>query len=271
MAENRTYTIYLSMHPADRYRYWDDLVNHLSADGYTVRYALSPADGDPAALDNVDLILLGVTEKYITWNNSGFVSEALEAMQKHIPILPVMLEAGIVNLFNTRCKKLHYIENMSGSLTQETLASITEHVGRMLDDEISAADDACKPKVFISYRKKDAAALQRLAGLLDAHPQREHITVWYDTNLNPGENYSTTIAQQVASSDLFLMLVTPHILEPDNYIARVEYPMAKRAKKSILPIVMQPTDLAALYALFPDLPKCITEKQIGGVFAKLKR
>lgn len=270
MAENRTYTIYLSMHPADRYLYWEDLVNHLSADGYAIRYAPAPADGDAANLDNVDLVLLGVTEKYITWNNSGFVSEALAAMQQNIPILPIMLEAGIVNLFNTRCKKLHYIENVSGPLTPKTLASVTEHVRRMLSDA-SPTDDAGKPKVFISYRKKDADALQRLVALLDAHPQREHITVWYDTNLNPGENYSTTIAQQVRSSDLFLMLVTPHILEPDNYIARVEYPMAKSAKKCILPIVMQPTDLQALYALFPDLPKCITEKQIGGVFAKLKR
>ena len=105
---------------------------------------------------------------------------------------------------------------------------------------------------------------------MDAHPQRDRIAVWYDTNLHPGENYSTTIATQVQSSDLFLMLVTPNVLEPNNYIARVEYPMAKNAKKSILPIVMQPTDLQALYALFPDLPKCITDKQIGGVFAKLK-
>lgn len=269
MAETHTYTVYISMHPVDRYRFWEDLINHLSQNhAYRIRYAPTPADDTAADLDDVDLILLGVTEKYITWSNSGFTSEALTALQQHIPILPIMLEEGIVNLFNTRCKKLHYIENYHDTLTADTLAKIDDHLRRLT--AATTADDDGKPTIFISYRKQDADELHRLVALIDAHPQRERIHLWYDTSLNPGDNYSTTIASQLRASDLFLLLVTPSVLEADNYVARVEYPLAKQEKKPILPIVMRPTDRHALGALFPDLPKCITDKQIGGVFAKLK-
>ena len=267
--DNPTYTVYLSLHPADRYLYLDALADRLQAEGCAVRYAPSPADSDTVNWGGVDLVVLGVTEKYITWNNSGFVSEALAALGQNVPILPIMLEEGIANLFNTRCKKLHYIENTDGALSEETLAAVIAHLRRLWGDH-PHADEENKPKIFISYRKKDRGELQRLVGLLDAHPLRDRVTLWYDAGLQPGENYSTTIAQQIRSADLFLLLVTPHMLEEGNYVARVEYPAAKTAKRPILPIVMQPTDRSLLPARFPDLPKGITDKQIGGIFAKLK-
>ena len=128
-----------------------------------------------------------------------------------------------------------------------------------------------KQYIAFTYIMQNIAA--NLGGMLtpfgNPQPLRERIRLWYDTNLHPGENYSTTIAAQLKTSDLFLLLVTPSVLEPDNYIARVEYPLARQEKKTVLPIVMRPTDRKALDALFPALPKCITEKQIGGIFGKL--
>ena len=268
MEPHNTYTVLVSMHPADRYRYLEDITSFLEAHRCAVRCTPAPADDAVIAWDDVDLVILGVTEKYITWNNSGFVSEAMAALERHVPILPIMLESGIVNLFNTRCKKLHYVENYEDTLTADTLDKVINHI-RLLST-VPADEDSDKPKVFISYRKRDTAELRRLVALLDAHPLRKHIRLWYDTNLHPGENYSTTIAAQLKTSDLCLLMVTPSVLEADNYVARVEYPLAKQEKTPVLPIVMQPTDRKALEALFPDLPKCITDKQIGGVFAKLK-
>ncbi|MBQ7088898.1 MAG: toll/interleukin-1 receptor domain-containing protein [Clostridia bacterium] len=267
MERNNTYTVLISMHPADRYRYLEELAEFLEAHRCAVRYTPVPDDDAAAALDDVDLVILGVTEKYITWNHSGFVSEAMAALERRVPILPIMLEKGIVNLFNTRCKKLHYVENYEDGITADTLEKIVSHISLLSTAPTDEGKDM--PKVFISYRKRDAAELRRLVALIDAHPLRERIRLWYDTNLHPGENYSTTIAAQLKTSDLFLLLVTPSVLEPDNYIARVEYPLARQEKKTVLPIVMRPTDRKALDALFPALPKCITEKQIGGIFGKL--
>lgn len=262
--------ILISMHPIDRYNYLEQLIQGIiKHNNCTVYYSTFPADNCIIDLVNIDLIIVGVTEKYITWNNSGFVSETMVALRNQIPVLPIMLESGIINLFNTRVGKFHYIENISGELSEETLFQINAHISKLLNDS-SPVPAKSKPKIFISYRKQDIKDLQRLVKLLDAHPDRDKISLWYDTNLTPGDNYKLTIIEQLQSSDLFLMLVTPNILEPNNYVMRVEYPLALKDKKRILPIVMEKTDLNKLNEQFPNLPKCITDTQIGGIFSKLK-
>ena len=126
------------------------------------------------------------------------------------------------------------------------------------------------PKIFISYRKCDKKQLNRLITQIKAHSKSNEISIWYDQSLNPGENYSNTIIEQIKSCDLFLMLVTPNLLEPNNYVTRVEYPLAVKEKKRIVPIVMQKTDLNQLADSFPDIPKCITASQTDAIFSKIK-
>lgn len=262
--------ILISMHPVDRCNYLERLICGITDNNNcTVCYSPFPADNSVTDFTDIDMVIAGVTEKYITWNNSGFVAEAMAALRNNIPVLPIMLESGIINLFNTRVGKLHYIENLSNEISEETVIQVNEHILRLTDDS-SAVWDKDKPEIFISYRKRDKKELQRLVKLIDAHPERDKISLWYDTNLNPGDNYKLTIMEQLKSCDLFLMLVTPNILEPDNYVVRVEYPLALKEKKHILPIVMQKTDLKKLYEQFPRLPKCITDTQTDAIFSKIK-
>lgn len=268
--KNNSFTILISMHPVDRYTYFDSLVSNILANNYcNICYTDSPMDASKINMEDIDLVIIGVTEKYIIWNNSGFVSETLNAIEMKVPLLPIMLECGIANLFNTRCGKYHYIENFKNELSDDTLLQINNHI-KSLSNRNLVSGDIRKQKIFISYRKKDIQSLNRLVKLIDAHPERDKISMWYDTNLHPGDNYSLTIIDQLKTCDLFLMLITPNILEPNNYVMRVEYPLAAKEKKRILPIVMQKTDLNKLYELFPNLPKCITDTQIGGIFPKLK-
>lgn len=262
--------ILISMHPIDRCNFLEQLIQGIiKHNNCTVYYSTFPADNCIIDLVNIDLVIVGVTEKYITWSNSGFVSETMAALINHTPILPIMLESGIANLFNTRVGKFHYIENISDELSEETLFQISEHISKLLNDS-SPVPDMDKPKIFISYRKRDIKDLQRLVNLLESHSDRNKVSLWYDTNLTPGDNFKNTITEQLKMSDLFLLLVTPNILEPNNYCLRVEYPLALKEKKRILPIVMQKTDLNKLYELFPNLPKCITDTQIGGILSKIK-
>ena len=257
------------MHPIDRYLYFNPLVESvLNSHNCTVCYLDSPLDSKTYNLDEIDILIIGITEKYITWNNSGFISEALPAINKGIPVLPVMLESGIVNLFNTRCGKLHYIENIGESFSKESLLKINNHIAAVFSDKSSDEDE--KPKIFISYRKCDSELLIRLADNIKSHSKGNKVSLWYDQSLNPGDNYSTTIIEQIEKCDLFLMLITPNILEPNNYVMRIEYPLAVKRKKQIIPIVMQKTDLKRLSELYPDIPKYITRTQIGGIFSKIK-
>lgn len=262
--------ILVSMHPADRYRYFDELVQSiLSVYDCVIYYSDNPSDNISVNMDDIKLVVLAVTEKYITWNNSGFQSEALHAIRKEIPVLPIMLENGIVNLFNTRCGKFHYIDNSSGELTVESLEKINIHLGTIINGEMTQSVDDSKAKIFISYRKKDIHELNRLVSLIRSHPQSNQVQLWYDTSLNPGDDFNHAIIERIQNCDLFLMLVTPTILEQGNYVVRKEYPLARERNKTILPIMMQKTDRKVLNEIFPSLPKCISDNQIGAIYAKV--
>ncbi len=262
-------TVLVSMHPVDRYTYLESLCRHiLAGTGCTLCYSVAPLDGEESLPEGVELVLVGATEKYLTWNNSGFLSETLPAIRRQIPILPVMLEPGIVNLFNTRCGKFHYVDGVGETLPEKCLQQINTHIATLLCRENALAEED-KPGIFISYRKRDIAQLRRLVERLDAHPARDTVSLWYDTSLQPGDDYRRTIEEQLRRCSLFLLLVTPQLLEPDNYVMRVEYPLAVKEKKPILPVIMEKTDQTKLTACFPALPKCLTDAQIDGIFAKI--
>ncbi len=263
-------TVLISMHPVDRCTYLESLCRRILGDtGCTLCYSVVPVDGEESLPEGVDLVLAGVTEKYLTWNNSGFQSETLPAVRRGIPLLPVMLEPGIVNLFNTRCGKFHYVDGVGESLPEESLRQINTHIATLLCREDPVEEG--KPGIFISYRKRDVAQLRRLVERLDAHPARDTVSLWYDTSLQPGDDYRRTIEEQLRGCSLFLLVVTPRLLEPDNYVMRVEYPLAVKEKKPILPVIMEKTDQKKLAACFPALPKCLTDAQIDGIFAKIGR
>ena len=90
--KNNSFTILVSMHPIDRCVYLDSLVsNILKNNNCNICYSDSPTDTAQYDMEDIDLVILGVTEKYIIWNNSGFVSEALKAIEAKVPLLPIML------------------------------------------------------------------------------------------------------------------------------------------------------------------------------------
>ena len=55
----------------------------------------------------------------------------------------------------------------------------------------------------------------------------------------PGENYNENIEHEVDKSDLFVLSVTNNLLEPNNYVMRIEYPMAVSKRKNILSIAFE--------------------------------
>lgn len=263
--------ILISIHPADRYLYLEPLIQGiLSYHDCTICYSSTPLDDAITKLDEISILIMVITEKYITWNNSGFISEGLPAIKSEIPVLPIMLEDGLVNLFNTRCGKLHYIENFKKEFSDEVISNVNKHISVMFDG-YHTSDNNNLSKIFISYRKCDKDQLKHLIALIKADPKSDEVSLWYDQSLNPGDNYSNTIIEQIKSCDLFLMLVTPNILEPNNYVMRIEYPLAVKHKKRIVPIVMQKTNLCDLANLFPDIPKCIAHSQADAIFSKIKK
>lgn len=100
--------------------------------------------------------------------------------------------------------------------------------------------------VFISYSKKDTRELA--LALNDALNAQDGLTAWVDKSLRVGRNWELQIQVEIDRCDYVVVLISPDINrhkqgEDESYVL-TEISYAKRtARKPILPILAQPTDL----------------------------
>ena len=257
--------VHISAHPADRYLYLEAVLRVLETiDGCSVSYTDAPSDTRQDLPKDADTLVVLATERYFTWQNSGYESECLAAKSRGIRIIPVMLQGHIVDLVNMRCSKTQYIdasENFDFAL-DALRAHLLNPVPRVVDESL--------PSVFISYRRQEKEALKALLAVLEKAPNYSSFNLWYDEIIAPGDNYSYSIMKALEKSDLFILLVTPSILEGYNYVMRAESPTAKKQGKKIVAVEAIKTDRVLLNEKYPDLPKCISIKQAGALYARLQ-
>lgn len=83
------------------------------------------------------------------------------------------------------------------------------------------------------------------------------VAIWYDEFLELGENFNFGIESALRKSQLFILAVTPNLLEDGNYVMREEYPYAVRSNKTVLPIEMVSTSREVLEEKYKDIPSCV--------------
>lgn len=118
---------------------------------------------------------------------------------------------------------------------------LREYLSALMADEDTrrTVAGAFRGRLFLSYRKRDGEAAAKLLHLLHNLPDMEDVAVWIDDYLTPGEDFSDEIREALVGSDAVILCVTPNLLEMDNYVARVEYPLAKERGIPVLPVVME--------------------------------
>ena len=176
-----------------------------------------------------------------------------------------MMEPGIDEFYSKPDKfgELQYLNPYSTDLTEisyeEKLKRYLESVliGDELADKIRAAFDAY---VFLSYRKKDRKYAQELMRLIHMNEFCRDIAIWYDEFLTPGENFNESIIQAIQKSGLFVLTVTPNLVNEKNYVMTEEYPLAQKEGKIILPAEMVETNKSDLFSAFKNIPKCINAR-----------
>lgn len=195
------------------------------------------------------------------------------AQQLCVPILPLMMESGLENSFNALFNDLQCLYPFSQDSTQEPFDKKLQDffntvlVDDTLEREVKKDFDGY---IFLSYRKKDRLYAQQLIRLIHSFDFCRDIAIWYDEALIPGENFNNAIEQALASSDIFLLMVTPSILEEGNYVHTTEYPAALSNNKLILPVEMVATDAEALKK-YDGLTGCIKgtdAEQLGRILAE---
>lgn len=258
--------IYFCCHPDDFAIYFDSISSAiLSKYDCAIFYFKSDnIDYDEnlflSDLTQMQLFVMPVTRKLLESSNRAIDIEFAIAQKVHIPILPLMQEKGLEKIFNRRCGNLQfldkYVEDLTAISYEDKLFSFLNSVliGEELTKKIRAAFHAY---IFLSYRKKDRKYARQLMDLVHSDEKCRNIAIWYDEFLVPGEDFNSAIEKALRDCDLFALAVTPRLLENENYVQTIEYPLARNCKKSILAIEMENTDRALLQDRFPKLPELV--------------
>ncbi len=197
------------------------------------------------ALKTMQLFVMPVTKKLLTEENDAINIDFRLAVENHIPVLPLLMEGGLDALFALKCGDIQYLDKNSVDNTaisyQEKLEKFLDSVllGDELLNKIRSAFDAY---VFLSYRKKDRKYAQELMRLIHKDELLRDIAIWYDEFLVPGESFNDAIKEAIKKSKLFVLTVTPNIVNEPNYIMTTEYPTALHEEKTVLPVMLVPTD-----------------------------
>ncbi|MCR5155614.1 MAG: tetratricopeptide repeat protein [Butyrivibrio sp.] len=262
--------IFFSCHPDDRKKCFDRICQEIFKFFEAAVYYIDDSDDQDENLESdlrqMSIFVIPVSLKFLS-DDSFASSFALPfAKKEHIPILPIMLESGIEEIYSTEDKfgTLQYLMLDPNDDTaigfekklKDYLDSIL--VGKELAERVRKAFDAY---VFLSYRKKDRAFANEIMRLIHKDPLCRDIAIWYDEYLAPGEAFDESINKALDKSSLFTLLVTPNLVNEPNYVQQKEYPRAREIDLKVLPIEVVKTDRTLLEQLYPEIPECVSPQQ----------
>lgn len=264
--------VYFTCYPEDFDRFFDKISKDIFKTHDCAIYYTDDMTADLSNSNNqtdmerMHLFVIPVTFHLLTQTNRAMDWDFSFAVNKHIPVLPIMMEPGLEEIYGRKDKfgELQFINPYSDDPSEisydEKLRKYLESV--LISDELAQrVRKAFDTYIFLSYRKKDRAYANELMRLIHKNPECRDVAIWFDEFLTPGESFKDNIDRMLSNSDLFALLVTPNLLEkPDgkpNYVMAEEYPAAKKAGKPILPTEMRPTDKQSLKSSFDGIPECV--------------
>ena len=208
-------------------------------------------------LSDMQLIIMPVSSRILFTENRA-VREILPfATEKHIPVLPIMFESGLDEKFQEIFGDLQYLKPENSDVTAIPFEQkLEKYLGGVLigSEMAQRIRDAFDAYIFLSYRKKDRIYAQELMRMIHKNDRYRDIAIWYDEYLVPGESFNDAIRAALDKGRLFALVVTPSLLEQNNYVMLHEYPAAKDSGKPILPAQMVETDRGKLEACYKEIP-----------------
>lgn len=261
--------VYFCCHPLDFELYFEEISNEILAKHKcSVWYHKDPiieyTDEFFESLEQMKLFVIPVTSRFLDGKNPALITEFRFARENDIPVLPLMQENGLVDRFNELCGDIQFLDKYN---EDSTCIRYDEKLDKFLsslllgDEMIKKIQDAFDAYVFLSYRKKDRSLALELMRLIHKNEFCRDIAIWFDEFLVPGENFNTAIQEALLKSDLFVLTVTPNLVNEDNYIMKTEFPMARDSNKPILPCEMKQTDKELLKKKFDKIPPCTNARK----------
>ena len=137
--------------------------------------------------------------------------------------------------------------------------------------ESSAGQDirANEKAVFISYSHKDEPWLKKLLTMLKPMVRNQTVSVWYDGNIRPSQDWRSEIDSSRSSASVSVLLVTKEFLASD-FIANKELPYLLDAAKKrgvkllwiyVSPCAYKETELERIQAVNSEPSKPLGSKR----------
>ena len=285
--------VYFTCHPKDFDLYFDKVCDDIfktqdCAIYYTADMtAPLPEQYLESDLGQMSLFVMPVTFRLLTENSRAMDFDfAFATSEKHlIPVLPIVMETNtdenIKTFFDEKYKaRFGERQYLSPYMRDITAISYEEKLKKYLssilldDDTVERVRKAFDAYIFLSYRKKDRNHANELMGLIHKNPLYRDVAIWYDEFLTPGESFEENIKKALDKSELFALLVTPNLINEENYVQTTEYPYAhNKAKKVVLPAEMVKTDRDELKKQYPGIPDCVnahTDELDSGIIDGLR-
>ena len=220
-------------------------------------YAKDPEEINDELLDSISLAVCPITMSFLSDECKERKILFNKIIEKHICLLPILKEKGIDSIYYEVCGKIQYLDDVNDDET--TLGfehKLKTFLNDILIDDLTSGKikDAFDAYIFLSYRKKDRRHANEIMRLIHKNDFMRDIAIWYDEYLVPGEDYSDAIEDALLKAKLVTLVVTPNLINEDNYVRNIEYPLAKEKDKPIMAIMASQTDEDELKESFKGLP-----------------
>ena len=275
--------IYFCAHHDDRELLFDKIYDVLSKEiECALWYDESPSpDADikkrTLELEQMCLIVVPVTRRLLTSESRALKVEIPLAREKGIPVLPLVIEKIADERFNELFAlvfgNMQYLvfdrDDPSAISFNDKLRNYLSSVivSPELNERITNSFDGY---IFLSYRKKDREHILPLMKTIHQSPELRDVAVWYDEFLTPGEDFTNNIEKNLKKSNIFLLAVTPNILEKGNYVMTTEYPSAIQNEKPVVAAEIVKTSRESLERYYAEIPPCIPSGGSEVLCAQLK-
>lgn len=266
--------VYFTCHSDDFDKYFDEITNEILSrqpNNTCIYFYDEETDNEEERdfdLNQMILFVIPVTYNFIRDDDCQARKDFKFAEENSISMLLLQQDYGLEEEFNRKCgeyQMLSKFPSLQNSQFYDPTAityeeKLTKYLeSKILGDElVKEIQQAFDAYIFLSYRKKDRKYAQELMKLIHSNDFCRDIAIWYDEFLVSGEDFNEAIKAAMEKSNLFSMVVTPNLINEENYVQSTEYPAAKKAGKPVFPAESVPTDRGKLKELYPDIPDAVS-------------
>ena len=193
-------------------------------------------------VEDFPLVVIPVTR---AWFEEGVHQQEFALLkEKTRPMIPILFDGELVETFNTHTGEMQLLRRDDPEYSEKLIRDLQSF---LVDQKtVEQVERAFTHQLFVAYCREDLEQVHRLISCLRQSEEGRRISVWFDKYLQTGRNFEEVIFSNLDASQLFGMVLTPHLVKRDTYVKRQEYPRALEGGKEMVVFQLADADWKAL-------------------------